>query len=61
MGLLDREEASKDVLARVLLHSMGRELGALLKGRFDNVLLVSRPCCVLLVLLLVRASALDGS
>ncbi|KAF5834334.1 hypothetical protein DUNSADRAFT_9035, partial [Dunaliella salina] len=38
MGLLDRDETSRDVLARVLLHSTGRELGALLKGRFDNVL-----------------------
>lgn len=46
MGLLDREEDSRDVLARVLLHSMGRELGALLKGRFENVLQVQARGCM---------------
>lgn len=44
VGLIDKEERSKDVMARVLLHSMGRELGALLKGKFDNVLAVSDSC-----------------
>ncbi|GFH08364.1 uncharacterized protein HaLaN_03311, partial [Haematococcus lacustris] len=37
-ALHEADASSRDVLSRVLLFTMGRELGALLTGKFDNVL-----------------------